>query len=135
MSSATCFNPLTRHGDAPFVPERLPEKHMAPDMRRPALQSKTGRRVLIVSPHFPPVNAPDMQRVRMSLPFFRESGWEPMVLAVEPGGTESLDPLLSATLPADVPIERVPSLPPGLTRPLGVGNVALRSLPWLYRAG
>ena len=93
------------------------------------------RRLLIVSPHFPPVNAPDMQRVRMSLPFFRESGWEPMVLAVEPEGTESLDPLLSATLPADVPIERVPSLPPGLTRPLGVGNVALRSLPWLYRAG
>ena len=93
------------------------------------------RRVLIVSPHFPPVNAPDMQRVRMSLPFFRESGWEPTVLAVQPAGTESLDPLLSETLPADVPVERVPSLPPGLTRPFGVGNVALRSLPWLYRAG
>ena len=93
------------------------------------------RRLLIVSPHFPPVNAPDMQRVRMSLPFFRESGWEPMVLAVEPGGNESLDPLLSETLPSDVPIERVPSLPTGLTRPLGVGNVVLRSLPWLYSTG
>ena len=27
------------------------------------------RRVLIVSPHFPPINAPDHQRVRMSLPY------------------------------------------------------------------
>ena len=35
------------------------------------------RRVLLVSPHFPPTNAPDHQRVRMSLPFYREHGWAP----------------------------------------------------------
>jgi len=40
------------------------------------------KRVLIVSPNFPPINAPDMQRVRMSLPFYRDNGWEPVVLAV-----------------------------------------------------
>ena len=41
-------------------------------------------RVLIVSPHFPPVNAPDHQRVRMSLPYLGEFGWEGHVLAVVP---------------------------------------------------
>ena len=40
------------------------------------------KRVLIVSPHFPPVNAADMHRARMVLPFLRENGWEAEVLAV-----------------------------------------------------
>ena len=40
------------------------------------------KKVLIVSPHFPPLNAPDMQRVRMSLPYFAAEGWEPVVLAL-----------------------------------------------------
>lgn len=33
------------------------------------------KRVLIISPHFPPINAPDMQRVRMSLPYYKDMGW------------------------------------------------------------
>ncbi len=33
------------------------------------------KRVLIISPHFPPINAPDCQRVRMSLPYYRRYGW------------------------------------------------------------
>ncbi len=47
------------------------------------------RRVLIVSPHFPPTNAPDHQRVRMSLPYFQENGWEPVVLAVTADGVSA----------------------------------------------
>jgi hypothetical protein len=35
------------------------------------------RTLLIVSPHFVPINAPDMQRVRMSLIYFAEFGWKP----------------------------------------------------------
>lgn len=93
------------------------------------------RRLLIVSPHFPPVNAPDMQRVRMSLPYFREFGWQPYVLAVAPSDDAPLEPLLLDTLPKDVHIERVGSVPLGLSRAFGVGNVALRALPCLYRAG
>ena len=65
---------------------------------------KTRRRVLIVSPHFPPTNAPDMQRVRMSLPHFREFGWDPHVLTVGDAGDTPVDPLLSATVPADVEV-------------------------------
>jgi hypothetical protein len=102
------------------------------------------RRVLIVSPHFPPINAPDMHRVRMSLPYYREFGWEPHVLAVAPSGASSawnplgdhgLEPLLNETIPADVPVERVRSLPASLTRFAGVGNIAIRALPFLRAAG
>ena len=39
-------------------------------------------KVLIISPHFPPTNAPDMQRVRMILPYLSESGMTAEVLAV-----------------------------------------------------
>jgi hypothetical protein len=92
-------------------------------------------RVLIVSPHFPPLNAPDMQRVRMSLPYFSEFGWQPHVLAVKPTTEQPLEALLSLTVPADVPVERVRSIPTAITRPLGIGNIALRALPFLYSAG
>ena len=93
------------------------------------------KRVLIVTPHFPPVNAPDMQRVRMSLPHFEEFGWTPFVLAVAPTDSENVEPLLCGAIPADVTVERVRSLPASLTRLFGVGNIALRALPYLYRAG
>ena len=56
--------------------------------------------VLIISPHFPPINAPDHQRVRMALPYFRELGWEPVVLAVQPEFSEnSRDDSLMVTVP------------------------------------
>ena len=41
------------------------------------------KKLLIVSPHFPPINAPDMQRIRMSLPYYRKCGWDPVVLTVD----------------------------------------------------
>jgi hypothetical protein len=101
-----------------------------------ATKREGARGVLIVSPHFPPINAPDMQRVRMSLPYFREFGWEPCVLAVAPSGTgEVLDPLLLDTIPADVTVERVRAIPASITRMMGIGNIALRALPSLYQAG
>ncbi|MGA7725971.1 MAG: hypothetical protein WCA95_11885, partial [Opitutaceae bacterium] len=66
------------------------------------------KKVLIVSPHFPPINAPDMQRVRMSLPYYRAHGWEPVVLAVgkdwQLGVTE---PNLLSTVPSDVRVVHV----------------------------
>jgi hypothetical protein len=92
--------------------------------------------VLIVSPHFPPINAPDHQRVRMALSHFREFGWEPIVLAVDPGCSEnSRDDSLLSTIPADVEIHRVRALPVSVTRRVGLGNLALRSLPYLRTKG
>ena len=96
------------------------------------------RRVLIVSPNFPPVNTPDHQRVRMSLPYFREFGWEPVILAVRPEFAEGthFDQRLWDTLPDDVEIYRTGALPARLTRVLGgLGNMGLRALPYLFRAG
>ncbi len=94
------------------------------------------RRVLIVSPHFPPTNAPDHQRVRMSLPFFREHGWEPVVLAVNATGVENTrEPLLAATVPADIPVHRVSALSARCARRFGLGNLAYRAWFQLRSAG
>ena len=94
------------------------------------------QRVLIVSPHFPPVNAPDMQRVRTSLPYFVEAGWEVTVLTVaDPTPTAPLEPELTATVPASVRVEHAFCFSRHWTKFFGVNNVALRSLPFLFLAG
>lgn len=94
------------------------------------------RRVLIISPHFPPVNAPDMQRVRMSLPYFVAAGWEVTVLTVaDPTPTAPLEPALAATVPAGVRVVRAHCCSRRWTGRLGVNNVALRSLPFLFLTG
>ncbi len=83
------------------------------------------KKLLIVSPHFPPINAPDMQRVRLALPYLRGLGWEPTVLAVAPefieGGVR--DPLLETTYPADVRVIRVRGISPRRTRWAGFGSL------------
>ncbi len=95
------------------------------------------RRILVVSPHFPPVNAPDMQRARMALPLLRSRGWDPVVLAVDPASVEGavLDPLLEQTYPADIEVVRVRGVSPRLTRPFGLGSLWLRCGRALRRAG
>ncbi len=93
------------------------------------------RRVLIISPHFPPVNAADMHRVRQSLPYFGEFGWDPVVFAVEPEYVEGdKDSLLMESLPPGTEIHYVKALPASLTRTVGVGNLGIRSLFHLKKA-
>ena len=94
-------------------------------------------RLLIVSPHFPPVNAPDEQRVRMALPYLREFGWEAVVLTVKPEFVEgaTLDGLLDHTVPDEVPVVRTAAIPANITRRLGAGNLAVRALPYLNKTG
>lgn len=94
------------------------------------------KHVLIISPHFPPVNAPDMQRVRMSLPFLAEGGWSATVLTVaDPTPDAPLEPELLATVPTEVRVVRARCFSRRWTRLLGVGNVALRALPSLFLTG
>ena len=94
------------------------------------------KRLLIISPHWPPINAPDHQRVRMSLPYYRQSGWEPVVLAVRPDDVAgSREPELEQTYPADVRIVRCHALPLHWTRWIGLGNLGLRAWWPLLRAG
>jgi hypothetical protein len=95
------------------------------------------RRVLIVSPHFCPVNAPDMQRARIMLPQLRAHGWEPVVLALTPDTVEGavIEPALEETYPDDIRVVRVRGLPPRLTRRFGFGGLWLRAGRALRRAG
>jgi hypothetical protein len=95
------------------------------------------RKVLIVSPHFPPINAPDMQRTRLALPYLRANGWEPVVLAIAPEMIEGgvVEPLLEDTYPSDIRVVRVRGIPPRATRWIGVGSLWLRCGSALRAAG
>jgi hypothetical protein len=94
------------------------------------------RKVLIVSPRFPPVSAPDLHRVRMSLPYFAKYGWEPTVLCTTAESSDGvLDPELAATIPHGVRIERVAAWPQRVCRRFGFGHFNYRCLLPLYRRG
>lgn len=94
------------------------------------------KRLLIISPHFPPVNAPDMQRVRMSLPHFVTAGWEVTVLAADDREPQApLEPGLLQTIPASVRVVRVRCFSRRWTRFFGLNNLAWRMLPFLATAG
>lgn len=103
---------------------------------RKSKYSYYNQRVLIISPHFPPVNAPDHQRIRMSLPYFQEFGWEPFVLTVHPEFVEAFtDPLLEKMVPSDVKVIRTGAWPVAQTRKVGIGSLALRALTYMMKAG
>jgi len=90
------------------------------------------KKVLIVSPYFAPSNAADMQRVRMSLPFFKDFDWEVEVVAVKEEYTDAVfDHLLAESIPEDIRIHHVDALPKKLTKKFGLGSIALRSI-WFY---
>jgi len=91
------------------------------------------KKVLIISPYFPPSNAADMQRVRMSLPYFRDFGWETEVVSVDPKYSDIVkDPLLQESIPEDIPVHLVDAFSKKWTSKLGLGSIALRSL-WFYK--
>lgn len=77
-----------------------------------------------------------MQRVRQSLPYFTAAGWEVTVLTVaDPTPAAPVDPELLRSVPAAVEVVRARCLPRTWTQRFGVGNVALRALPFLFLAG
>jgi len=91
------------------------------------------KRVLIISPYFPPSNAADMQRIRTSLPYFKQFGWDAEVVIVDESYSEMVkDPLLMQSLPVGLKIHRVKALSKTLTAKVGLGSLGLRSL-WHYR--
>jgi hypothetical protein len=86
------------------------------------------KRLLIISPYFPPTNTADMQRVRMSLPYFKEDGWEAEVVTVDQRWSDlPKDDLLLETIPADIKIHTVNAINKKWTSKLGFGNIAFRS--------
>jgi glycosyltransferase involved in cell wall biosynthesis len=92
------------------------------------------RRVLFISPHFPPDSTAGTHRARLLAPRLGEQGWEPTVLTVDPADYEgALDPALAESVPGDLRVVRARAWPVRLTRPLGVGDLGLRALDGLWR--
>lgn len=90
------------------------------------------KKVLIISPYFPPDNAADMHRIRTSLPYFADYGWNPEVVAVHPGYTDIVkDRMLVQSLPTQLSVHYVRALNKKTTSKFGLGSLALRSL-WFY---
>ena len=93
------------------------------------------RRLLMISPHFPPDSSAGTHRVRLLAPHLATYGWTPTVLTVDEHDYEGrVDPGLRALVPASLAVERSRALSPRLTRALGVGDLGLRALPGLRRA-
>lgn len=91
------------------------------------------KKVLIISPYFAPSNAADMQRVRMSFPYFRDCGWDAEVVTVDPVYSEMVkDELLLENIPKDIKIHTVKALSKKWTSKLGLGSLGLRSI-YYYR--
>lgn len=94
------------------------------------------RRILIVSPNFPPINTADVHRVRATLPHLAGFGWEPTVLCIDPALCDGpYDPALAASLPDRQRIVRVKAWREAICRRFGFGQLGYRSLAPLYRAG
>ncbi|MGF1924650.1 MAG: hypothetical protein ACQUHE_10765, partial [Bacteroidia bacterium] len=97
---------------------------------RAANQSK---RLLIISPHFPPTNAADMQRIRMSLPYFHEFDWEVEVVVVDDQYVDlDKDSLLLESIPSRIIIHKVEAFSKKWTAKIGLGSIGLRSI-YFYR--
>jgi len=94
--------------------------------------SSPRKRVLIISPHFPPVNAPDHQRVRIALPYLAENGWDAEVLAVAPDWVDHpQDAYLEKLLPLDLAVHRTVAL----SQRSGLGNLGWRCLLAFAKVG
>jgi hypothetical protein len=95
---------------------------------------KSSRRVLLISPHFPPDSSAGTHRARLLAPHLGEHGWEPTVLTVDPRDYEgALDPMLAESVPADLRVIRTRAWPARITRPFGVGDLGLRAFEGLWR--
>src|SRR5438309_2948433 len=92
------------------------------------------RRVLMVSPHFPPDRPAATHRVRLLAPYLPLFGWEPTVLTVDPRDYEGrLDAVLADSVPRAVRLVRARAWPARVTRQLGIGDLGLRAFPGLRR--
>jgi len=78
-----------------------------------------------------------MHRVRQSLPYFKELGWEPVVLTVDESFVEaySTDPLLLKTVPEDIEVYKVAAWDVKKTRRYGLGSLSMRSYFYFKKKG
>jgi glycosyltransferase involved in cell wall biosynthesis len=107
----------------------------APDKHVEAARPETpARRVLMVSPHFPPDGSAASHRVRLLAPHLPAYGWAPTVVAVDPRdcGTPR-DDGLAALVPPTLRVVRCRAWPVARARRIGIGDLGLRAMGGLYR--
>src|SRR4051812_44210220 len=92
------------------------------------------RRVLMISPHFPPDSSAASHRVRLLAPHLADAGWTPTVVTVDGSAYEGrLDRDLESLVPSTLRVERAHAWPAGATRRIGLGDLGLRAFTGLYR--
>jgi hypothetical protein len=86
-------------------------------------------KVLIISPHFAPVNSADMHRVRHMLFYIEKYNWKADIVTVYPNCIDSYstDNLLLKLLPKNFNIHYVKAFSYKITRKIGLGSLSLRS--------
>jgi hypothetical protein len=92
------------------------------------------RRVLMVSPHFPPDSSAASHRVRLLAPHLAGAGWTPTVVTLEPSAYEGrLDRDLAALVPDSLEVVRAAAWSPATMRWAGLGDLGLRAFTGLRR--
>lgn len=90
------------------------------------------KKILIISPHYPPSNLAAVHRTRLFAAHLPEFGWEPIVLTVhEKYYEEQLDHNLVKLLPVNQRIEKVGAFK--ISRPRLIGDMGLRGFIQLFR--
>lgn len=90
------------------------------------------KKILIISPHFPPSNLAAVHRSRLFAQHLPAFGWEPIILTVdEKYYEEKLDENLVKLLPQQLRIEKAKAF--GITRPRLIGDIGLRGFVQLYK--
>jgi hypothetical protein len=93
------------------------------------------KKVLIISPFFPPINSADMQRIRQSLIYYNENGWNAEIVTVDPQYIDiHKDENLVQTIPNDILVHKVKAFSIKITKNFGLGSIAYRSMYqyWKY---
>lgn len=86
------------------------------------------KRVLIVSPYYPPSKLPPTLRVKNCVNHLEKFGWYPVVLTVKPQYyEEELDDELSRLIFKNPEIHSVKAFPTSLTRKFGIGDLGFRA--------
>jgi hypothetical protein len=90
------------------------------------------KKILIITPHFPPSNLAAVHRSRLFAQHLPGFGWDPVILTVdEKYYEEKLDENLAKLLPEGLHIEKVKAYKVG--RPRLIGDIGLRAFFQLYK--
>jgi hypothetical protein len=92
------------------------------------------KNVLLIAPHFPPSNAPPVHRLRNYADHLREFGWNPIVLTIQPEYfEEELNDEIFRLFPPETEVFRSRAFPARWTRKVGIGDLGIRSVWFLWR--